>query len=105
MHQQSMKKTKNTMQERDETIELLGEMSEDVVVLASKAKARTYKYRDTFDIFVGGEIYTSTMLRFSGCYGLKQDNEEDQNFVRQIMVSQMKFDSEQVENIQIRDGR
>eukprot|EP01083_Nonionella_stella_P048585 129781_1 len=110
---------RNEMQQRDEakraTIELVGDVSCDVIVprisytdlLASKARVRayTYSYRDTFDIFVGAEIYTSTMLRFSGCYGLKQDDECDQKFVRQIMVSQMKFDSEQIENIQIRDGR
>ena len=58
-----------------------------------------------FDIFEGKEIFTSTMLRFSGFPNLREENEEDKNAVIKVLVEEMNWNRKQIENIQIRNGR
>eukprot|EP01084_Bolivina_argentea_P122346 216802_1 len=45
------------------------------------------------------------MLRFSGINGLRENNENDKDLIKQIMINDIKFNEEQIENIQIRNGR
>lgn len=71
-----------------------------------KKEKGSYVYGGSgFDVYQGKEVYSSTMLRFSGVTPLREEHESDKQRVRNIMVKEMKFNAEQIENVQIRNGR
>jgi len=96
-------KQEELMQEKEK--KYISTISYDSILNKNK---KTYIYGGRgFDIFDdnNSEIYTSTMLRFSGINGLREDNESDKDLVRKVICSEIKFQDDQIENIQIRNGR
>jgi len=76
-------------------------------LLKDKKKFKSkYVYGGTgFEVYEGKEIFTSTMLRFSGIANLREDNASDIEKVKKALLGQMNWKADEIENIQIRNGR
>jgi len=97
------KKDEEEQQKNNDFIAMNTISYKSIIKNKSNGYKQTYIYGGKgFDIFEGKEVYTSTLLRFSGIDGLRENKDED--LVKEKMINDVKFNESQIEKIQIKNG-